>query len=63
MRAVLIVLVQIPADIFSRFHQVTILRTPDFLFLQAAMEPLDLAVAFRVIVGVQNCTDPRLRRR
>src|ERR1700719_1341450 len=50
MWAVLIVLLQIPADIFSRFPQVTILRTPDLLFLQAAMESLDIAAAFRVMV-------------
>jgi hypothetical protein len=28
-----------------------ILGSPDFLFLQAAMEPLDVAVAFWMMVG------------
>jgi hypothetical protein len=43
-----IVLLQIPADVFSRFRQAATLRSPDFLFPQAAMEPFDVAVTFQV---------------
>ena len=63
MRAVVIVLLQIPTDVFSRFRQTAILRSPDFLFLQAAMEPLDVAVAFRVVVSRPPMRDAQLRQR
>ena len=34
----------------SRFFQAPILRRPDFLFFQAAVEPFDVAFAFRVMI-------------
>ncbi len=33
------------------FLQTPVLVEPDFLFLQAAVEPLDVAVAFRMVVS------------
>ena len=50
MRPVVIVLLDPTSDRGPRFLQAAILRGPDFLFLQAAMEPLDVAVAFRVMI-------------
>ena len=50
MRPVVIVLLDPTSDRGSRFLQAAILRGPDFLFLQAAMEPFDVAVAFRVMI-------------
>jgi len=38
-RPVVIVLVQVATDAFSSLHETTIFRRPDFLFLQAAVEP------------------------
>ncbi len=49
-RPVVIVLLDPTSDRCSRFFQAPILRRPDFLFLQAAMEPFDVAVAFRVMI-------------
>ncbi len=49
-RPVVIVLLDPAGDVAPRFFQAPILRRPDFLFLQAAMEPLDVAVAFRVMI-------------
>ena len=46
----MIVLLDPMSDRSSCFWQIAILRHPDFLFLQAAMEPLDIAVAFRVMI-------------
>jgi hypothetical protein len=43
--------VQISGYVFSGLVQGAILGSPDFLFLQAAMEPLDGAVAFWMMVG------------
>jgi hypothetical protein len=51
MRPVVIVLLDPAGDAVPRFFQAAILRRPDFLFLQAAMEPFDVAVAFRVMIG------------
>jgi hypothetical protein len=51
MRTVVIVLPDPAADRLPRFLHVAIFRRPDFLFLQAAMESFDVAVAFRVMIG------------
>src|SRR5271154_1368595 len=51
MRAVVIVLLDPTSDAGTRFFYAAIFRRPDFLFLQAAMEPLDVAVALRVMIG------------
>ena len=51
MRPVVIVFLDPTSDRCLRFFQAAILRRPDFLFLQAAMEPFDVAVAFRVMIG------------
>jgi len=48
-RPVVIVLLGPTGDAGTRFFQALVLRRSDFLFLQAAMEPLDVAVTFRVI--------------
>src|SRR6202162_6392069 len=50
-RPVVIVLLDPTSDRCSRFFQAPILRRPDFLLFQAAMEPFDVAVAFRVMIG------------
>ena len=50
MRPVVIVLLDPATDRFSRFFHASIFCRPDFLFLQAAMEPFDVAVAFRVMI-------------
>ena len=51
MRPVVIVLLEIPTDVFSGLGQAAIFRRPDFFFLQAAMEPFDVAVAFRMVIS------------
>jgi len=43
-RPVVIVLLDPTSDRGSRFFQAPILRRPDFLLFQAAMEPFDVAV-------------------
>ena len=48
-RPVLIVLLDPTSDAGPRFVQGAVLRDPDFLFFQAAMEPLDVAVALWVM--------------
>ncbi len=67
-RPVVIVLLDPTSDRCSRFFQAPILRRPDFLFFQAAMEPFDVAVAFRVMIRrppmrdaqpVQGLDEPR----
>jgi hypothetical protein len=45
-----IVLLDPTRDRGPRFFQAAILRRPDFLFLQAAVEAFDVAVAFRMMV-------------
>ena len=50
-RPVVIVLLDPTSDVAAGFFQAPILRRPDFLFFQAAMEPFDIAVAFRVVIG------------
>ena len=49
-RPVVIVFLDPTSDRCSRFFQAPVLRRPDFLFLQTAMEPFDVAVAFRVMI-------------
>ena len=49
-RPVVIVLLDPASDRGSCFLQAAILRRPDFFFLQAAMEPFDVAVAFRMMI-------------
>src|ERR1700720_977112 len=49
-RPVVIVLCDPTGDRGSCFFQAPILRRPDFLLFQAAMEPFDVAVAFRVMI-------------
>ena len=51
MRPVVIVLLDPTSNADTCFLQAAILRRPDFLFLQAAMESLDVAVAFRVMIS------------
>ncbi len=46
----MIVLLDPTSDAGPRFFQAAVLRRPDFLFLQAAMEPFNVAVAFRVMI-------------
>ncbi len=58
MRPVVIVLPHIAADVFSGLVQVPILREPDFLLPQAAMQPLDVAVALRVMKAVRRYVIP-----
>src|SRR5580658_2664285 len=43
----------------SGFLHVAILRRPDFFFLQAAMEPFDVAVALRVMISRAPMRDPQ----
>ena len=50
MRPVVIVLLDPTSDRGSRFFQAPVLRGPDFLLFQAAVEPFDVAVAFRVMI-------------
>ena len=49
-RTTLIILPDPATDAGSRFFQGPILRRTHFLLLQAALEPLDVAVAFRVMI-------------
>jgi len=44
------VLLDPTSDRCSRFFQTPILGRPDFLLFQAAMEPFDVAVTFRVMI-------------
>ena len=63
MRPVVIVLLDPASDARSSFFQTPILRGPDFLFLQATMEPFDVAVALRVMVGRAAVGDAEPRQR
>ena len=63
MRPVVIVLLDPTSDARSRFFQTAILSRPDFLFLQAAMEPFDVAVAFRVMIRRAPVRDAEPRER
>jgi len=56
-RPVVIVLSDPTSDRSSRFFQAPILRRPDFFFLQTAMEPLDAAVTFRVMIRRASMCD------
>jgi hypothetical protein len=49
MRPVVIVFLDPAGNAGPCFFQVPVLRRPHFFFLQAAMEPFDVAVALRVI--------------
>jgi len=62
MRPVVIVLLDPTSNAGSRFIQAAILGRPDFLFLQAAMEPFDVAVALRVMIGRAAMDDAELSR-
>ena len=57
MRPVVIVLLDPTSDRCPRFFQAPILRRPDFLFLQAAMEPFNVTVAFRVMIRRPSVRD------
>src|SRR6266436_5075972 len=57
MRPVVIILLDPTSDAGTRFFHAAIFRRPDFLFLQAAMEPFDVAVALRVMVGGPSVRD------
>src|SRR5215467_10820335 len=63
MRPVVIVLVQVAADVFSRLAETAIFRRPHFLFLQAAMEPFDVAVALRMVIRRAAMRDAEPRQR
>ena len=54
-RPVMIVFFDPTSDRCSRFFQAPILRGPDFLFFQAAVEPFDVAVTFGVVIGGPRC--------
>src|ERR1700722_5257182 len=56
-RPVVIVLFDPASDAGARFFHASILRRPDFLFLQAAMEAFDVAVALRVMIGRASMRD------
>jgi len=58
MRPVVIVLLDPAGDSAPLFFQAPVLRHPDFLFLQAAMEPFDVAVALRVMIRSAPMRDP-----
>ena len=49
-RPIVIVLLDPATDRLPRFLHASIFRRPYFLFFQAAMEPFDVAVAFRVMI-------------
>jgi len=49
-RPVVILVLDPTSDRGSRFIQAPILRRPDFLFFQAAMEQFDVAVTFGVVI-------------
>jgi len=57
----MIVLLDPASDAGLSFFHAAIFRRPHFLFLQAAMEPFDVAVALRVMVGRPPMRD-RTRR-
>jgi hypothetical protein len=57
MRPLVIVLLDPATDRLPRFLHAAIFRRPNFLFLQAAVEPFDLAVAFRVMVRRSTMCD------
>ena len=59
MRAVVIVLLDPARDRRPRFLHVAILGRPHFFFLQAAMEPFYVTVAFRMIIGGASMGDPQ----
>jgi hypothetical protein len=50
MRSIVIVLFDPACDAAARFLHVAILRRPHLFFLQAAMEPFDVAVALRMVI-------------
>jgi hypothetical protein len=54
MRPVVILLLEPAGDTVPRFFQAPKFRRPDFLFLQAAMEPLDVGAAFRLMIEVKE---------
>jgi len=58
MRPVVIVLLDPANDAAPRFVQCAVLREPDLLFFQTAMEPFDIAVALRVMIGRAAMRDP-----
>ncbi len=62
MRPVVIVLLDPTSDAGPCFFQAAILRGPDFLFLQAAMEAFDVAVAFGVMIGRPPMSDAERAR-
>ena len=47
---VVIVLLDPTSNADTYFFQAAMLRRPDFLFLQTAMEPLDVAIVFRLMI-------------
>src|ERR1700681_4338204 len=51
MRPVVIVLLDPTSDASTRFFHAAIFRRPDFLFLETAMEPFNVAVALRGMIG------------
>ena len=55
----MIVLLDPTSDRCACFFQAPILRRPDFLLFQAAMEPFDVAVAFRVMIRRRRWVMPR----
>ena len=57
-RPVVIVLLDPASDAGACFFQAPILRRPHFFFLQAAMDPFDVAVALRVMIGRAAMGDP-----
>jgi hypothetical protein len=62
MRAIVIVLLDPTSDRGPRFLEAPILCRPDFFFIQAAMEPFDVAVDFRVTVRRAAVRDAGNRR-
>jgi len=63
MRPVVIVLLDPTSDRCSCFFQAAILRRPDFLLFQAAMESFDVAVAFRVMISRPPMGDAKASKR
>ena len=58
MRPIMVVLLDPFSDAGLRLFQASILGRPDFLFFQAVMEPLDVAVALRVMIRRAPCVMP-----
>ena len=56
-RPVVIVLLDPASDAGSRFFHASIFRRPHFFFLQTAMEPFDVAIAFRVMIRRASMCD------